>query len=133
MAPFSVTEWDWFCLRVQLHALDCRSPHYAVYFDLAKPDNIYCRIYSEQTAQLLDMNASTSEQLQYYRSWVNAEKKQFEEIIKQLPAMSEQFDAEKHVVFQIMHPDPNVDKIICNFRKRHIVWNKELTSGFKAS
>lgn len=118
---FQPTEWDWFCLQVQLDALHRRTPDHASFYTFDRPGQILCQIFGKETLHLLDVDASSQEQLRYYRAWIAEEKQRMQKILGNLPYMGAGFDLDLAARFQIMHPQQPA-LVLCEWSHLQITW-----------
>jgi hypothetical protein len=107
--PYHVTEWDWLQLQLKIFCLQVYpsgSKYTASYvFDQPGSDiPVHCAIFCSITEELLELEKTKAEQLQYYRAWVDGEKDILRRHVAPLPTLRDQLDLERHVVFSICIP-----------------------------
>lgn len=122
LSPIELTEWDWFVMQLRIHSLESRFNAYTVYYKLHDLQDLSCHIYSPHTQELLDQASTSSEQLEYYRVWVDDIKQYMSTVLENLPAMKQDFDIEQDFTYLILHQDEYQQRILCEFRHRHINW-----------
>jgi hypothetical protein len=121
--PYTITEWDWLKVRLQLHAVWIRSTMYAVDFDFDREDGrLGCLIYGKHASTMVRERATHKEQLEYYRGWVQMEKDFIRKILKGLPVLRRELQLERDVVFLIMDNYGMGSIPICQIVGRKVVW-----------
>ena len=125
--PFTVTEWDWLKLQLEMYSIEHRSEMYSVLFNFQsdKQGRIICMIYGKHADTMVENKAAKKEQLEYYKSWVRVEKQQIKKALKALPVLRREFNVDKDVVFRIMHHYGMGWSVICEFVEKKIEWKKQ--------
>lgn len=122
--PFTLTEWEWFKLKLELYSLRTRSEMYSVSFDfrLERDEKLDCLIYARHAQTMIEQQAGREEQLEYYEGWVRTEKTHLAEVLDELPVMRDELDLNRHVRFLIMYSYGMGSSIICEFLGDKLTW-----------
>jgi hypothetical protein len=149
-ARFRLREWDWFKLRLDLEAVRARSellsfdfefrdiltPRILRAYGLPSEVEVICRVFGAHCQRMVEENAPRSEQLEYYRDWVEAQKELIEKILAELPVLRRRLRLDKHFAFVIMYNYGMGASEVCRFIGSTLTWSappkSEVTSNSTA-
>src|SRR5688572_18674142 len=102
---YNVTEWDWFKLQLQIYALQRRAGLFSFFFEFK--EEINCVVCSMHGVSIEDTLKETTEKSilfeDYFSSWIRSVNREIAKILAALPSLSQEFDIEKNLEFEIMH------------------------------
>jgi hypothetical protein len=135
-SPRTITNWEWLRLRLELYALRARSQAYSVDFLLISKFNaplfescglgtsaqLACRIFAEQTLEMVDRKAPRAKQLEYYRDWAHAEGAQIQNILDEVRIEPRDFSIQRDVGFVIMYSYGMGGFPVCSITQKRVRW-----------
>lgn len=114
--PLSITEWQWFRIRLQLNSLLYQGRMYRALFDFESANNpetprdlfggrhpeILCSIWSQATEEMIRRRSRRVDQQSTFLGWVEIEKEGIRNVLMELPVLGKTFDMESDVAFVIL-------------------------------
>jgi len=121
---FAVSEWEWLKLQLRLHAVEYRAEIFSEYYDFKDPGKVTCKIFAKQVQEMMDKKASKTEQLEYYKDWVEGVKRNIQRTLELLPGLRKSFNMKSDLTIRIMHHYGMGGSLICEFVGDKINWSK---------
>ena len=121
---FAVSEWEWLKLQLRVYSLENRAEIYGEYYDFDENGKVICNIFGKQVQGMVDNKANQTEQLEYYRGWVQGVKRNLEKILSRLSGLSKSFDMKSDLVVRIRYSYGMGASLVCELVGDSVKWAK---------
>lgn len=131
--PVSLTEWDWFKLRLKVYALERRAALSSFDFEFDKDDDyVVCEMHGSSIERVLKETTDKDELFgEYFSGWTLDIKREVAAVLKGLPVLGAEFDVDKNLVFDIVWDYGMGGSLVCRVRGAEVSWDEEVLSYFR--
>lgn len=129
---YKLTEWDWFKLQLQIYALQRRAALFSFFFEFKEEINcVVCSMHGVSIEETLKETTEKSILMEdFFSSWIPSIKRQVSKVLAALPVLSQEFDLETNLEFEIMHDYGMGASLVCRIVGREVSWNEDILNSF---
>lgn len=127
--PYTVSEWEWFQLQLQLHLARHKTESY--YIGLEEPGTmnsrpLRIRISEKATEYWITQKKSKNELLQMNMVWVYFVRDLVPKLLEYLPALKADFDISKDIIFELLCDTGKASHKIAEVIGNEVAWVESL-------
>jgi len=131
--PFTLTEWDWFKMQLQIYALQRRATVFSFSFEFKEElDCVVCSMHGVSIEETLRETTEKSVLFgEYFSSWTRSVKREVAKFLEALPVLRQDFDLEKNLEFEIMQDYGMGASLVCRIVGSEVLfWDEDILNSF---